>query len=115
MGGETDEKLIPLQSKKAEQKTAPSYMKAVAISEPQLPGQVLTNCDISADGKTGNIKDTIGDTIEYIAFQDNSDLKNHRVLTENDDPGGYITFEGTAADPKNSEDQHFLSSNTIQS
>ena len=51
--------------------------------------------------------------LEYIAFQDNSDLKNHSVLTENDDPAGYITFEGTAAVPKNSEDQHFLSTNSF--
>ena len=112
--GKSDEKHIPIQTKKDEKKTAPSYMKAVAIGDPQLPGQVQINCDTSADENTGNSKDTIGDNIEYIAFHDNSDLKNHGVLTENDDPGGYITFKGTAAVPTNSDDQQFLSVNAIQ-
>lgn len=112
--GNGDEKIIPFKSKKEDKKNAPSYMKAVAISASELPGQVQANCDSSTDKKGGNSIDTSGDNIEYVAFQANSDLKNHdeQVLTQNEDPGGgYITFEGTKANPKNSEDQHFLAVN----
>merc|ERR1712025_1434587 len=83
----------------------------VAVSGSELPGQVQADCDTSTDKKEGNSIDTSGDNIEYVTFQANSDLKNHeeQVLTQNEDPGGgYITFEGTKASPKDSEDQHFL-------
>ena len=109
----SDEKSSSLKREKDQNKTAPSYMKAIAITDSQLPGQVQINCDTSADEKTGNNIDTSGDNIDYIAFQANSDLNNHEgVLTENDDPGGgYVAFEVPTDNAKNSEDQRFLSSN----
>ena len=112
--GNSDEKSGPFKNKKDDKKIAPSYMKAVAVSGSELPGQVQVNCDTSTDEKGSNSIDTSGDNIEYVAFQTNSDLKNHeeQVLTQNVDPGGgYITFEGTKANPKSSEDQHFLGVN----
>merc|ERR1712152_58134 len=109
----SDEKRTPLKDEKDKNKTAPSYMKAIAINDSQLPGQVQINCDTSADTKTGNNIDTSGDDIEYIAFQAKSDLNNHEgVSTENDDPGGgYVAFKVPTDNAKNSEDQSFLSSN----
>merc|ERR1712152_10166 len=97
----SDEKQSSLKRDKDENKTAPSYMKAIAITDSQLPGQVQINCDTSADEKTGNNIDTSGDNIECTAFQ-----------AESDDPGGgYVAFKVPTDNARNSEEQRFLSSN----
>ena len=108
----SDAQRSPLKGENYENKTVPSYMKAIAITDSQLPGQVQTNCDTSTEEKISNNIDTSGDNIEYIAFQANSDLKNHDgVSTENDDPGGgYVAFEVPKDNANNSEGQQFLSS-----
>ena len=98
----------PLHCGSKGEKADPSYMKAVAVNDPPIPGQVQNKCDTSSEKQVGSSKENIGDTIEYIAFQTNSDLSSDEVSQENNDSGGYVAFEEIATVHKNSEDQEFL-------
>lgn len=106
-----NEKQCPLQIESKNKKADPSYMKAVAVNDPPIPGQVQNNCDTSSDKEVSNNKENSVDTIEYVAFKINSDLSSDEVLPDNNDSGGYVAFEEIATVNKNREDQEFLPSN----
>jgi hypothetical protein len=107
----TPKKKSPLHQGSKGKQADPSYMKAVAVNDPPIPGQVPNNCDISSDKQVGNSKEGIGDTIEYVAFQTNSDLSSDEVPQENNESSGYVAFEEIATVHENTEDQEFLPDN----
>ena len=108
-----DEKKTPLRGESKIKASDPSYMKAVAANGSPIPGQVKTNCDTSSQNEVGNSRQNITDTIEYVAFQINSDLSSDEIVPENNDSGGYVAFEEIATVDKSYEAQEFLPGNQI--
>ena len=98
-----------------EKNTKPSYMRAVATHTPQVLGQIQASNDTPSVVHLDKTND-IGDTIEYVAFQNNSDLSGKDIVQLNNEQGGYVAFEKITPAPKEGEDQQlFVFSDSTES
>ena len=97
-----------------------SYLKAVAVGEPELieklkqdiPSKVQFDCDMS--NVENECKDIVeGCNNEYIAFSNNSDLTTPDIMHPDNSTSCYVAFADISTVTKNQEDHELLADNTI--
>ena len=102
---------------KPQEEENPSYIKAVAVNNPLLPCQDLTDSLSTARLEGNQVKDIVADnTIEYIAFQNSEDLNSGQTIHVDDkkDQGvTYIAFEEISTTDKETEEGVKLLPNII--
>ena len=95
-----------------------SYLKAVAVNDPDLveelkkdlPSQMESDCDNSnIDGAAINK----GDGISFVALQNKSDLNKQDRVELNNTTHGYVAFEEVAMVKRNPEEHKSFSDNII--
>ena len=100
-----------------QEEESPSYIKAVAVNNPLLPCQDLTDSLSTARLEGNQVKDIVADnTIEYIAFQNSEDLNSGQTIHVDDkkDQGvTYIAFEEISTTNKDTEEGVKLLPNII--
>merc|ERR1719411_194031 len=95
---------------KTQEEENPSYIKAVAVNNPLLPCQDLTDSLSTArlEGDQIKVKDIVADnTIEYITFQNSEHLnsgQNIHIDDQNDEGVTYIAFEEISTTNKDTEE-----------
>merc|ERR1712141_715807 len=102
---------------KPQEEEKPSYIKEVAVNNPLLPCQDLTDSLSTARLEGNQVKDIVADNIiEYIAFPNSEDLnsgQNIHIDDKKDQGVTYIAFEEISTTSKDTEEGVKLLPNII--